>query len=343
MSPIKGTVRIHQQRLRHPFGTSRGIDATIPTVLVELADGAVGEGSPVRYKGQTAAAVAADVEKLLGSVDGAAPLHVQLEALAACGAASAARAAVDIALHDLHARRRSEPIRRMLGLAAVGVRETSLTIGLDEPEVMEAKAREAARWPILKVKLGRGLKHDADVLRRIRRVAPAARLTVDANAGWDAATAESIFPTLLECGVELLEQPTRIGDLDALAQVNDSSPIPVYADEDAQDPASLPALVGKVRGINIKLMKCGGIAPALEMIAFARRQGWGVLLGCMVETGIGIGAATQLAGLADWLDLDGALLSTNDPTDLLHDEGAPWRLATGEKPGLGVRIVHGEG
>lgn len=337
MKSLQGSVRIHQQQLRHPFGTSRGIDATIPTVILETGDAALGEGSPVRYKGQSAPGVAAHIESLLAQVDGGDPIGEQLARVQASPLCSAARAAVDIAIHDHHARRAGASLHAFLGLRPPLDRTTSLTIGLDDPSRMEAKAREAAHWPILKVKLGRGPDADSRALRLVRTAAPSARLTVDANAGWDVPTSLAMFPVLAECGVELLEQPTPIGQLDALAEVNRLSPIPVYADEDAQGPACLDALRGRVRGINIKLMKCGGIAPALAMIDFARREGWGVLLGCMVETGIGIAAASHLAGEADWLDLDGALLSSNDPTDLPSRAAQPWQVPCLDAPGLGVR------
>ncbi len=336
MSPLAGRAVVHEQRLRHPFGTSRGIDATIPTVLLRLEEGAAGEGSPVRYLGQTAAGVRDDVLRLLESIEGDAPLDAQLAALRGMGSSSAAKCALDIALHDLHARREGVPLHRLVGLSRTTGRVSSLTIGLDEPVTMESKAREAAHWPILKVKLGRGPRLDSEALRRVRAAAPGARLTVDANAGWDPETASAMFPVLVECGVEVLEQPTRIGALDELAAVHRASPIAVIADEDAQGPECLPALRGRVRGINIKLMKCGGIAPAMEMARIAREEGWVVLLGCMVETGIGIGAARHLAPLADWLDLDGAALSTNDPTTLAGDPRAPWAVTVGEDPGIGV-------
>jgi L-alanine-DL-glutamate epimerase-like enolase superfamily enzyme len=330
---------VHDQQLIHPFGTSRGIDSVIPTVLLELADGALGEGSPVRYKQQTAPGQLAALESLLAVCDLDAGIErVREQARALAPGNSAARAALDIALHDRLGREAGQPLWKLFGAPSPAGLVTSLTIGLDAPDVMERKALDARDYPILKVKLGRGLEPDREALTRVRVAAPQARLSVDANAGWDLATARAMLPVLADCRVELLEQPLAIGNIDETALLMREAKIPVVVDEDVQDLTSLPALVGKVSGINIKLMKCGGIAEARAMIAFARTHGWQVLLGCMVETGIGIAAASHLAGLADWLDLDGAMLSKNNSVEELPT-AHPWLLPQRVAPGLGCQLV----
>lgn len=330
--------RIHEQQLIHPFGTSRGIDAMIPTVLLELSDGALGEGSPVRYKHQTALGELAALESLLGVCElGAGLERVRDHARGIAPANSAARAALDIALHDRLGREAALPLWRLFGAPNPAGLTTSLTIGLDTPDVMERKALEARDYPILKVKLGRGLNLDREALSRVRAAAPNVKLSVDANAGWDLATARAMLPVLAENKVELLEQPLAIGNVEETGLLMREANIPVVVDEDVQDLASLPPLVGKVSGINIKLMKCGGIAEGRAMIAFARAHGWQVLLGCMVETGIGIAAASHLAGLADWLDLDGAMLSKNDPVEGLPTPH-PWVLPARSASGLGCTL-----
>jgi len=218
---------------------------------------------------------------------------------------------------------------------------TSLTIGLDSLEVMARKAAEAAHYPILKVKLGRGFAEDSERLRLVRAAAPGARLSIDANAGWDVETTRAMLPLLADAGAEVLEQPLAIGRFEELRPLLAGSPIPIVADEDAQHLASLGRLEGCVHGINVKLMKCGGIAEARLMIAFARERGWKLLLGCMVETGIGIAAASALAGFADWLDLDGAMLSSNDPSEPVSvstTDIAPWEVRIPGAPGLGRRL-----
>lgn len=330
---------IHEQLLIHPFGTSRGIDAAIPSVILELEDGSLGEGSPVRYRQQTAPGELAALNSLLAACQlGAGIEAVRAQTRALAPSNTAARAALDIALHDRLGKEAGLPLWRLFGAPEPAGLITSLTIGLDAPEVMERKALEACDYPILKVKLGRGTAADTHALRRVRAAASNTRLTVDANAGWDLETAREMLPILAECGVELLEQPLAIGNVEETATLMRDAKIPIVVDEDVQDLTSLPPLVGKVSGINIKLMKCGGIAEARAMIAFARAHGWVVLLGCMVETGIGIAAASQLAGLADWLDLDGAMLSKNNPVEDLKAPH-PWVLPPHMEPGLGCKLT----
>jgi L-alanine-DL-glutamate epimerase-like enolase superfamily enzyme len=252
------------------------------------------------------------------------------------------RAAVDIALWDLAARARERPLRDEIAAAfpvsGPGASETAFTIALDSLDAMAERAAEASHMPRLKIKLGRDPEFDRAAVDRVRAAAPRARLVVDANGGWSLAQARALLPGLCDRGVELVEQPLARGQLPALAELRRTSPIPIYADEDVQGPESLAALRGCVDGINIKLMKCGGISPALEMIATARREGWRVLLGCMIESRVGLAAAASLAAHVDELDLDAHLLTADDPVP----PGSP-RVLTATPPsvpgaGLGVPL-----
>lgn len=321
-------------RLRYPFGLSRGTATELPTLLVRLGDVGVGEGAPVRYLGQTAADALPLSAAIAATLDPAA--FAEPGAIAAASAAarrlaphhSAARAAVDIALWDALARARGLPLRDLLatpevtGLAGIpgpvpatisGPRETSYTIALDELPAMAARAAEAAHLPILKVKLGRGLEFDRAALAAVAAAAPRARLRVDANGGWTADTTRTLLPALADLGVEHIEQPLAAGQREALAELARRSPVPIYADEDVQGADEIDALAGVVAGVNVKLMKCGGISPALAAIGAARRAGLRVLLGCMIESRVGLAAAAALAPLADEADLDGHLLTVGDP------------------------------
>ncbi len=331
---------IHTLELRHPFGLSRGSVRALPTVLVRL-DGGVGEGAPVRYLDQSAPAERAALVDLIAAMPIALLDDPTARAAWSRGRApthSAARAALDIACWDRAARRRGEPLHRHLGAPApAGV--TSYTIALDDPAAMEARAREAAHLPILKVKLGKGPDHDRAVLRRIAAAAPSARLRVDANGGWSFDPARALIPEFVDLGVDLIEQPLPRGAHDDLARLRGLAPASLIADEDVQGLASLAALRGRVDGINIKLMKCGGIAEALAMIDFARAEGWRILLGCMIETRVGLGAAAHLAGLVDDLDLDAHMLTTNDPTGPGSLSRPAADLPLTEGPGIGVEPV----
>ncbi len=308
-------------RLRYPFGLSRGTVRELPTVLLRLADRGLGEAAPVRYLGHDAEVVRAR----LAAVCTALEPH-DLEDRSRCAAVARALApglapvwaAVDIAAWDLAARAHDRPLRAEIDATVApvpgpGATETAYTIALDTLDAMAARAAEACHLPRLKVKLGKDPDFDRLALRRVAAAAPSARLVVDANGGWSYAQARGLLPELCDRGVELVEQPLARGQLAALAELHRHSPVPLYADEDVQGPESLNALRGCVDGINIKLMKCGGISPALTMIAAARREGWRVLLGCMIESRVGLAAAASLAGRVDELDLDAHLLTVDDP------------------------------
>jgi L-alanine-DL-glutamate epimerase-like enolase superfamily enzyme len=195
--------------------------------------------------------------------------------------------------------------------------------------------REAEPYPILKVKLG--TDRDEEILKTIRD-ATDKPVRVDANAGWTVARAKQMIPVLKEFGVEFLEQPLPPGDLDGLADVHRHArkhDLPLVVDESCLVAADIPRLAGKVDGINIKLAKCGSLREALRMIATARAHGMLVMVGCMIETSLGITAAAHFTPLVDAADLDGAALTVDDPFVGATIAGGEIRLPT--EPGLGVR------
>ncbi len=333
--------RVYMLRLRHPFGISRGVSTESPTTLFRLGDIGMGEAPPVKYKGQmpdmflpVLAELAADVtEDNLEE-------HEELEkrARAKHPKLTGALMAFDLALWDARGRRDGKPVHELLGTP----RPTTLstyTISLAENATMEERAREAAHLPFLKIKLGRDFDTDLDAMQRIRRAAPRATLRIDANAGWDLDTARRIIPRLEDLGVEFIEQPLAIGDIEGNRRLVEEMDLPIIVDEDAQDLASLEPLRGSVSGINIKLSKCGGITEAARMIRFAREEGWIVMIGCMIESRLGLGGASHLAGLVDYMDADAHMLTTNDPfppgslADLAPD------LPIGDGPGLGLPLI----
>ena len=335
-------------RLRYPFGLSRGTVDQLPTVLLRLGERGLGEAAPVRYLGHDAALI----RERLAAVCHALEEH-DLEDRPRCAAIARAIApglapvwaALDIALWDLAARAQHRSLRDQLAALhpdlfpnPTPAHDTAYTIALDSLDAMAARAGEAAHLPRLKVKLGRHPDFDRAALRRVAAAAPHARLLVDANGGWTLAQARQLLPELHDLGVILVEQPLARGQLTALAELHRHSPLPLYADEDVQGPESLPALRGCVDGINIKLMKCGGISPALDMIATARSHGWRVLLGCMIESRIGLAAAASLASRVDHLDLDAHMLTLDDPVPpgSLRDLTAATPVLPG--PGLGLPL-----
>jgi L-alanine-DL-glutamate epimerase-like enolase superfamily enzyme len=209
---------------------------------------------------------------------------------------------------------------------------TDFTIGIDEPARVAERAARAARFPALKIKLGGAA--DLPTLEAVRGVY-AGPIRVDANTGWELATAIRLVPELQRLGVELIEQPFPAAHHAELRELQAHSPLPVVADESAVVASDLEGLVGVVAGVNVKLAKVGGVGPALRMIHRARELGFRVFLGCMEETSVGIAASAAVAGLVDWVDLDGNLLLAEDPFAGL-ELGADCRWVLPAGPGLGL-------
>lgn len=328
-------------RLRHPFGLSRGTASELPTVLLRLGGG-LGEAAPVRYLGHDAADLRERLLRCCAALSEPDFLDMS-RALAPEDAPAPVRAALDIARWDARARAAGLPLRAQLDrdrppAPGPGATRTSYTVALDELDAMAERAAEAAHLPYLKVKLGKHPDFDRLALRRIAAAAPGARLRVDANGGWSFDQARELLPELAALGVEFVEQPLAHGQPEALGALRRHSPLPIFADEDIQGPATLAALRGRIDGINIKLMKCGGISPALAMIAVARQEGWRVLLGCMIESRVGLAAAASLAGRVDEVDLDAHMLTCDDPVPPGSQPVLSAALPGLSGPGLGIPL-----
>ena len=257
--------------------------------------------------------------------------------IGACGPAPAL-CALDLALHDRIARQRRQPLWQLLGLPPPPVLATCFTIAIAEPEEMAQQAAAAAQYGTLKIKLG----SDDDIARlaAVRAARPDARLRVDANAGWTPEEAITLIERIERFDLELIEQPVRRDDVTGMGYVQAHTSTPIVADESCQSLADVEALAAAgVQGINLKLMKAGGLGPGLRMARRAKELGMRVMLGCMIETSIGVTAMVHLAGLADWLDLDGPLLIADDPFDgLQYDEHGGVHLP--DRWGIGVIARH---
>jgi len=313
---MKLTFRPFTLELRHVFTIATSSRTTTPVMLTEIAyDGMVGygEASMPPYLGEShesATAFLAKVDlspfrdpfatdEILAYVDGIAPGN------------PAAKASIDIALHDLVGRMIGQPWWRVWGYDRAKTPATSFTIGIDTPDVVRQKTQEAAGFKVLKVKLGRDT--DRQIVETIRSVTKVP-ITADANQGWkDRAQALDEIQWLKEQGVVFVEQPMAKDRPDDNAWITARSPIPILGDEAVQRLADVRKASGIYSGINIKLMKSTGLREAREMLTLARALDMKILLGCMTETSCGISAATQIAPAVDWADLDGALLIRNDP------------------------------
>jgi L-alanine-DL-glutamate epimerase-like enolase superfamily enzyme len=324
-------------RTRHPFVIARGGQSEYRTVWVRLIDEhgveGWGEAAPTRFYGETTETVLAALQAYAEHLPSDPFLTEDAERdwERALRLNPAARAALSAALHDLVGKRLDQPVYRLWGLDPAKAPCSTFTIGIDTAEKIRQKIAEAAPYPILKIKLGTG--RDLEILRTIRE-ATDKELRVDANGGWTVKQALRMLPVLEEYGVTVLEQPLAAEDLDGLAIVRRAARIPLIADESCRTAADIPGLAGRVDGINIKLAKCGGLREALRMIAIARAHQLMVMVGCMIESSIGITAAAHLTPLVDIVDLDGAALLANDPFQGAGIEGGQVRLPSG--PGLGV-------
>jgi L-Ala-D/L-Glu epimerase / N-acetyl-D-glutamate racemase len=335
---LRMDVEVLELRTKHPFIIARGGQSDYRTAWVRLADQdgheGWGEAAPSKFYGETVESVAAAL-KLYGSALPDDPFNLEdaeLRWATMLRGNAAARAALSAALHDLVGKRLGIPVYRLWGLDPCQAPKSTFTIGLDEPERIKSKVREAEQFPILKVKLG--TDRDLEILRAIRDTTDK-EIRVDANCGWTVKGAIRMLPVLEEFGVTVLEQPLPPEDLDGLATITAQAEIPVIADESCKTVADIPPLIGKVDGINIKLAKCGGLREALRMIAVARAHGLMVMVGCMIESSLGISAAAHFTPLVDIVDLDGAALLSNDPFVGAHIDGGQVSLPSG--PGLGVK------
>jgi L-alanine-DL-glutamate epimerase-like enolase superfamily enzyme len=322
----------------HPFRIARSEHAAYHHWLVRVEQGGDegwGEAAPSRRYGETAETVAAALDEifpLLGD-DPYATAAIERRLDGHLWENASAKTAISAALYDLVGKRHGLPLYRWLGLDLARIPPTSFTIGIAEPEEMRRKVEEAAPYPILKIKMG--FARDVEVLERIRAMTDKP-IRVDANEGWTRAEALARLPVLEELGVELLEQPVPAADRDGLALVSGATAIPVVADESCRTTADLAGLLGVVDAVNVKLAKTGSIGEAVRLMTAARALHFGVFLGCMVESSLGIAAAAHLAPLADWVDLDGHLLLSDDPFEGLRLEDGRV-LPDADAPGLGVR------
>ena len=330
--------------LKHTFTISGSSRSSTPIVLTRLSyDGYTGYGEAAMppYLGETAASVNGFLQRvrkevLPGFND---PFRIQeimeeTDRLAAGN--TAAKASVDIALHDLTGKIMGQPWWKIWGFSPEKTPYTSFTIGYDDDDdTVRAKTGEASWTKVLKVKLGMGDEKDRRMVRLVREVNGTAPLYVDANQGWtDRERALDMIYWLKGQGAVLVEQPMSKYDLDSHAWLTERSPLPIIADEACQRLTDIPRLKGAFHGINIKLMKCTGMREAREMITLSRALGMRLMIGCMTETSVAISAAAQLCPEMEWADLDGNLLLANDCFDGMKIRNG--KITLDERPGIGV-------
>ena len=330
--------------LKEPFRIAHGTSIARQSVLVHLGD-AVGEGSIMPYYGTTQAEIISYLESLdLQMLLGDDPLALE-DALDRLPPGPApARNAIDVALHDYWAKQLGYPLYRLWGLNPLRTPFSSITISITENEAeLRRQLGAVGDFPIIKLKLGTGnLERDEAIVRSVRAETDA-DLCVDANSAWSVEEAAKIIPRLAAYNLLFIEQPIHYADLKAWHRLRPLLPAgmpPLIADESVQQANDIPALAGGADGINIKLTKAGGLREARRMIALARTMGMQVMLGCSVESSVGITAAAHLAPLVDFADLDGNLNVANDPYIGVRTEKG--RLHLSEEAGLGVKAKKGD-
>jgi len=322
--------------LAEPFGIARGSRTTQTVVQLELEhDGTVGRGeaAPVYYRGESVESTAGFLTTAAARLVGEDPFALEaIEGrLEDVEGQMAGKAALDAALHDWIGRRLGVPLWRLLGLSP-DAPPTSYTIGIDSVDGTRDRAQRAREFRSLKIKVG-----GAEDLARLEAVRDEsdAPLRVDANEGWTLESARELMPELIRLGVEFVEQPFPTRDLDSFRALRELHPrLPVVVDEGCQDLRDVAPVAAYADAINVKLAKAGGVREAVRMIHAARALGLRVMLGCMVESQLGVAPAVAIASLVDWADLDGHLLLADEPfTGLRLEHG---RVLPSMEPGLGV-------
>jgi L-alanine-DL-glutamate epimerase-like enolase superfamily enzyme len=323
-------------KLRFPFRISQGVSVGHPNTLVRIEHEGIeglGEASPSHYYGENRGLIERALDTWTPQLgdDPFALDAIDARMRATLRQHGAARAAIDMALHDWIGKKLGLPVWKLLGLDPATTPFSCVTLGMAEPAEMERKLETVIDFPAIKVKLG--APGDVENLTRIRSRFKGL-LRVDANTAWNAADAVRVLRAIEPLGIELVEQPVPRADLDGLRWVREHSGIPVFADESCHHADDIPNLVGRVDGVNLKIMKTGGIREMLRAIQVARAHGLKIMLGSMVESSLALSAAAQLAPLVDALDLDGHWLLAEDPF-----AGAPQergRIVLSDRPGLGV-------
>ena len=328
-------------RTREPFHIARPSDPHgRRNVWVRLIDDdgleGWGEAAATPFYGDTAETVRGVLPSYAPALEDADPFALETLEARLPGLVNrnpSARAAISAALHDLLGKRTGQPVWRLWGLDPASAPRSSFTLGMAGADETREKARRNAHRPVLKIKVGRD--DDEARLSAVREEAPDALVYVDANTGWTAKEALRKVDMLEQLGVAFLEQPLHPDDHEGLRLLRRRARLPIIADESCETAADIPRLLGAVDGINIKLAKAGSLREAVRMVHTARAHGLIVMLGCMLQSTLGIAAAVQLAPLVDYADLDGALLLADDPFrgPGMEEDGS---LRFNEEPGLGV-------
>lgn len=323
--------------LRHPFRVAHGVRDTQHNLIVELVDGDVrgyGEAAAIPYYHVTQESMSASIEKVRKEIEAGGwsePSELWERLYPLMRDDLFALAAVDEAAHDLWGKREGRAVHDLWGLDKSVIPVTDYTIGIDEIPVMVSKMQEFAGWSVYKIKLG--TDDDLSIVRALREHTDAV-FRIDANTAWTAEQTIEFAAPLKELGVEFLEQPLKADDWAGMERVKAECVLPVIADESCVVEADVDRCAAVFDGVNVKLLKAGGMTPGKRMLERARELGLKTMVGCMTETSVGIAAIAQLLPLLDYVDMDGALLLGQDPAEGVEiDRGV---VTIPDRPGNGV-------
>lgn len=339
---LKLSFELLQLRTKHPFGISYGSSSDSFNILVRIQYGDIeglGESSPASYHSESPATVMAVLEELkkkdlLGD-DPFAIQEISRRMDKEIAGNYSAKSGIEMALHDICGKIAGKPLHQMWGLSGLALPITDFTIGIDSLEMLERKTKEAVAEGFKVLKVKQGTSYDREIIKTVRKVAPDLPLRVDANGAWSPKQAVEMAKFLAENNVQFIEQPLpKFAHLEEWRFVRENAPIPIYADESCCRASDVARLAGVVDGVVVKLAKTGGLFEAMRVIHTARAHNLKIMFGCMIESSIGVTAASHLASLVDHLDLDGAMLLAEDPYDgAVYKDG---QMTLPDRPGLGV-------
>lgn len=332
---------LHQYdlKLKHPFKIAHDSREVQKSLIVELNDGfysGFGEATASKYYGNSIAAMTALLEKSRAEIESYSYQRPDVfweEMRPVMKSNSFAQSALDSAIHDLYAKSKGIPVSELWGGRRLENPISNYTIGIDSIDMMVKKLEEFP-WPIYKIKLG--TSEDLSIIRELRKRTQA-KFRVDANCGWSVDETMRNAKEMARLGVEFIEQPLQADNWDGMKVLFDQSPLPIVADESVIKEEDIDRCKGFFHGVNIKLMKCGGLTPARRMIDQARYLGMKVMVGCMTESSVGISAIAQLLPWLDYVDMDGFLLLENQIADGVYLDGD--QIVVLEVPGIGVNCL----
>ncbi|MEY2904050.1 MAG: hypothetical protein RJA52_66 [Bacteroidota bacterium] len=336
---IKLIIHNYNLQLKNPFRITHVTRTEQPTMIVELKLGSLsgfGEATPISYYGLNISEMVKTLEGFKATIEktsfedpsqffNSLEPYLKNHPFIQC--------AVDEAAHDLYGKIKNKPLYELWGLENINLPLTNYTIGLGSIEEMIEKIK-AMPWPIYKIKVG--TPQDSEIIEKLRSITSSI-FRIDANTGWNSENTLQLAHEMKNFGVEFIEQPLKVSDHESMEKIKSECPLPLIADESCQVYQDVERCKNGFHGINIKLMKCGGITPALKMIKKARQLGLQVMIGCMTESSIGIAAIGQLLPLLDYVDMDGPLLIQNDPGKPLKMEFG--KVFLSDAPGTGADLI----